>query len=93
MEKLDYYLRTNPARERSLTPSSIASSSAAAPSAERLALMEKRAAIFEDKADDDLTAKDKVVYKYRAERKRQWDSFSLLRLLRAIIAKKEKRDT
>ncbi len=38
--------------------------------------MEKRAAIFEDKADDDLTAKDKAVYKYRAERKRQWNSFS-----------------
>ncbi len=76
MEKLDYYLRTNPSRERSLTPSSIVSSSAAAPSTERLALMEKRAAIFEDKADDDLTAKDKAVYKYRAERKRQWDSFS-----------------
>jgi hypothetical protein len=74
MEKLEYYLRTNP--ERSVTPSSIASSSAVAPSAERLALMEKRAAIFEDKADDDLTAKDKVVYKYRAERKRQWNSFS-----------------
>jgi hypothetical protein len=74
MEKLDYYLRTNP--ERSATPSSIASSSAAAPSAERLALMEKRAAIFEDKADDDLTAKDKAVYKYRVERKRQWNSFS-----------------
>ncbi len=76
MEKLDYYLRTNPSRERSLTPSSIASSSAAAPSAERLALMDKRAAIFEAKADDDLTAKDKAVYKYRAERKRQWNSFS-----------------
>jgi hypothetical protein len=77
MEKLDYYLRTNPSREHSLTPSSIASSSVAAPSAERLALMENRATIFEDKADeDDLTAKDKVVYKYRAERKRQWDSFS-----------------
>ncbi len=76
MEKLDYYLRTNPSREHSLTPSSIASSSAAAPSAERLALMEKRAAIFEDKTDDDLTAKNKAVYKYRAERKRQWDSFS-----------------
>ncbi len=76
MEKLDYYLRTNPSRERSLTPSSIASSSAAAPSAERLALMEKRAAIFEDKADDDLSAKYKAVYKYRAERKRQWNSFS-----------------
>jgi hypothetical protein len=75
MEKLDYYLRTNPSRERSPTPSSIASSSAAAPSAERLALMEKRAAIFEDKADDDLTAKDKAVYKYRAERKRRWNSF------------------
>ena len=39
-------------------------------------MMEKRAAIFEDKADDDLTAKDKAVYKYRAERKRQWNSFS-----------------
>jgi hypothetical protein len=38
--------------------------------------MEKRAAIFEDKADDDFTAKDKAVYKYRAERKRQWNSFS-----------------
>ncbi len=37
--------------------------------------MEKRAAIFEDKADDDLTAKDKAVYKYRAERKRRWNSF------------------
>jgi hypothetical protein len=74
MEKLEYYLRTNP--ERSVTPSSIASSSAAAPSAVRLALMEKRAAIFEDKADDDLTAKDKAVYKYRAERKRQRNSFS-----------------
>jgi hypothetical protein len=67
---------TYTSRERSLTPSSIASSSAAAPSAERLALMEKRAAIFEDKEDDDLTAKDKAVYKYRAERKRQWNSFS-----------------
>ncbi len=74
IEKLEYYLRTNP--ERSVTPSSIASSSAAASSAERLALMEKRAAIFEDKADDDLTAKDKAVYKYRAERKRQWNLFS-----------------
>ena len=73
LEKLDYYLRTNPSRERSV---SIASSSAAAPSAERLALEEKRAAIFEDKADDDLTAKDKAVYKYRAERKRQWNSIS-----------------
>ena len=73
LEKLDYYLRTNPSRERSV---SIASSSAAAPSAERLALEEKRAAIFEDKADDDLTAKDKAVYKYRAERKRQWSSLS-----------------
>ncbi len=76
LEKLNYYLRTNPLRERSLTPSSIASSSAAAPSAERLALEEKRAAIFEDKADDDLTAKDKAVYKYRVERKRQWNSLS-----------------
>jgi hypothetical protein len=38
--------------------------------------MEKRAAIFGDKADDDLTAKDKAVYKYRAERKRLWNSFS-----------------
>jgi hypothetical protein len=76
LEKLEYYLRTNPSRERSVTPSSIASSSAAAPSAERLALEEKRAAIFEDKADDDLTAKDKAVYKYRAERKRQWNSLS-----------------
>jgi hypothetical protein len=37
--------------------------------------MEKRAAIFEDKADDDISAKDKAV-KYRAERKRQWNSFS-----------------
>jgi hypothetical protein len=73
LEKLDYYLRTNPSRERSV---SIASSSAAAPSAERLALEEKRAAIFEDRADDDLTAKDKAVYKYRAERKRQWNSLS-----------------
>ena len=73
LEKLDYYLRTNPSRERSV---SIASSSAAAPSAERLALEEKRAAIFEDKADDDLTAKDKAVYKYRAERKRQWNALS-----------------
>ena len=27
-------------------------------------------------ADDDLTAKDKAVYKYRAERKRQWSSLS-----------------
>jgi hypothetical protein len=76
LEKMEFYLRTNTSRERSLTPSSIASSSAAAPSAERLALMEKRAAIFEDKADDDLTTKDKAVYKYRAERKRQWNSFS-----------------
>jgi hypothetical protein len=76
MEKLDYYLRSNPSRERSLTPSSIASSSAAAPSAERLELMEKRAAIFENKEDDDLTAKDKAVYKYRAEKKRLWNSFS-----------------
>jgi hypothetical protein len=76
LEKLEYYLRTNPSRERSATPSSIASSSAAAPSAERLALEEKRAAIFEDRADDDLTAKDKAVYKYRAERKRQWNSLS-----------------
>jgi hypothetical protein len=33
--------------------------------------MEKRATIFEDKADEDLTAKDKAVYKYRAERRRQ----------------------
>jgi hypothetical protein len=73
LEKLDYYLQTNPSRERSV---SIASSSAAAPSVERQALMEKRAAIFEDKADDDLTAKDKAVYKYRAERKRQWNSLS-----------------
>ncbi len=46
LEKLEYYLRTNAPRERSITPSSIASSSAAAPSAERLALMEKRAAIL-----------------------------------------------
>jgi hypothetical protein len=38
--------------------------------------MEKRAAIFEDKADEDLTAKDKAVYKYRDGRKKQWDSFS-----------------
>jgi hypothetical protein len=38
--------------------------------------MEKRAAIFEDKADDDLTAKDKAVYKYRAERRRQSKSFA-----------------
>jgi hypothetical protein len=38
--------------------------------------MEKKAAIFEDKADDDLTAKDKAVYKYRAERTRQWNSLS-----------------
>ncbi len=39
-------------------------------------MMEKRAAIFEDKADEDLTAKDKAVYKYRTERKKQWNSFS-----------------
>jgi hypothetical protein len=79
LEKLEYYLRTNPSRERSLTPpshSSIVSSSAATPSTERQALMEKRAAIFEDKADEDLTAKDKAVNKYRAERRKQWDSFS-----------------
>ncbi len=77
LEKLNYYLRNNPSRERSLTlsHSSIASSSAATPSAERLALMEKRAAIFEDKADEDLTAKDKAVFKYRSERKRQWNTF------------------
>ncbi len=49
LEKLEYYLRTNTSRERSLTPSSIASSSAAAPSAERLALMEKRAEILESR--------------------------------------------
>jgi hypothetical protein len=80
LEKLDYYLRINQARERiSLTPpahSSIAPSSAAIPSKERQALMGKRAAIFEDKADEDLTAKDKAVYKYREERKKQWVSFS-----------------
>jgi hypothetical protein len=52
------------------------SSSAATPSTERPALMEMRATIFEDKADEDLTAKDKAVYKYRAERRKQWDSFS-----------------
>ncbi len=37
----------------------------------RRSLMEKRAAIFEDKADDELTSKDKVVYKYREERSKQ----------------------
>ena len=74
LEKLDYYLRTNPSRERSVTPSSIASSSAAAPSAERLALEEKRAAIFDDRADDDLTVKDKAVYNYRARRSKNWNS-------------------
>jgi hypothetical protein len=71
LEKLDYYLRTNPSRERSV---SIASSSAAAPSAERLALEEKRAAIFDDRADDDLTVKDKAVYNYRARRSKNWNS-------------------
>ncbi len=79
LEKLEYCLQSNPSKERSLTPpthSSIASSSAATPSAERLALMEKRTAIFEDRADKYLTAKDKAVYKYRAERRKQWDSFS-----------------
>jgi hypothetical protein len=35
----------------------------------------KRAAIFEDKADEDLTAKDKAVYKHREERKKRWVSF------------------
>jgi hypothetical protein len=74
LEKLEYYLRTNPSRERSATPSSIASSSAAAPSAERLALEEKRAAIFDDRADDDLTVKDKTVYNYRARRSKNWNS-------------------
>ncbi len=74
LEKLDYYLRTDPSRERSLTPSSIASSSAAAPSVERLALEEKRAAIFDDRADDDLTVKDKAVYNYRARRGKLWNS-------------------
>jgi hypothetical protein len=29
--------------------------------------MKKRAAIFEDKADDDLTAKVKAVYKYLSD--------------------------
>jgi hypothetical protein len=82
LEKLEYYLQSNPSKERSLTPpshSSIASSSAATPSAERLISTDgedRRAAIFEDKADEDLTAKDKAVYKYRAERRKQWDSFS-----------------
>ncbi len=37
---------------------------------------EKRAAIFEDKADDDLTAKDKAVYKYRARRSKLWNSLA-----------------
>ena len=74
LEKLEYYLRTNPSRERSATPFSIASSSAAAPSAERLALEEKRAAIFDDRADDDLTVKDKAVYNYRARRSKNWNS-------------------
>jgi hypothetical protein len=76
LEKLEYYLRANPSRERSVTPSSIASSSAAAPSAERLALEEKRAAIFDDRADDDLTAKDKAVYNYRARRSKLWNSLA-----------------
>jgi hypothetical protein len=74
LKKLDYYLRTNQPRERSPTPpsdSSIASSSAAIPSSERQLLMENRAAIFEDKADEDLTARDKAVYKYREERKKR----------------------
>jgi hypothetical protein len=39
--------------------------------------MEKRAArSFEDKADEELTSKDKVVYKYREERTKQWASSS-----------------
>ncbi len=38
--------------------------------------MENRAAIFEDKADDDITAKDKAVYKYRAGRKKLWNSLA-----------------
>ncbi len=33
--------------------------------------MEKRAVIVEDKADEDLTAKDKIVYKYREEKTKQ----------------------
>jgi hypothetical protein len=37
--------------------------------------MEKRATIFEDEDDDDLTAKDEAVYKYREERMKQWNSF------------------
>jgi hypothetical protein len=71
LEKLDYYLRNSLQRERSsstrtpLTPTptpikqtyfSIASSSAVTPSSERQTLMEKRAAIFEDKADEELTS-------------------------------------
>jgi hypothetical protein len=69
LEKLDYYLRTNPSRERSV---SIASSSAAAPSAERLALEEKRAAILDDRADTKLSIKDKAVFDYREERRLQY---------------------
>ncbi len=92
LEKLDYNLRNSQQRERSpsartsltSTPtpvrqmySSIASSSAAAPSADRQTLMEKRAAIFEDnKADEDLTSQGKIVYKYREERTEQWVSSS-----------------
>ncbi len=38
--------------------------------------MEKSAAIFEDKADEGLTSKDKIVYNYREERTKQWVSSS-----------------
>jgi hypothetical protein len=58
------------------TYSSTASSSAATPSTERQILMEKSAAIFEDKADEGLTSKDKIVYNYREERTKQWVSSS-----------------
>jgi hypothetical protein len=36
--------------------------------------MEKRAAIFDDRMDEQLTAKEKAVYKYREERLKQWMS-------------------
>jgi hypothetical protein len=34
--------------------------------------MEKRAAIFEYNADEELTSKDKIVYKYREIRSKHW---------------------
>jgi hypothetical protein len=39
-------------------------------------LEEKRAAIFDDRADDDLTVKDKAVYNYRARRSKNWNSLA-----------------